>query len=151
LDRGYLKVASLDFVVAMDCTGSMTPYLKAIKAKAVEMVLSLNNIYPDITYRVAFVGYKDHCNGSQRVNVLEFTENLSEFIAYVNKMVPRGGCGETADVFGAIEEVGKLQYKGATRVLFHIGDAPCHGREFHHVRADCNPEGDPRGLKAIED
>ena len=150
MERDYLKVASLDFVVAMDCTGSMTPYLDAMKAKAVEMVLSLHNIYPDITYRVAFIGYKDHCNGSERVKVFDFTENLSEFIAFVNKMAPYGGCGETADVFGAIEEVGKLQYNGATRVLYHIGDAPCHGREFHRVRADCNPEGDPRGLKAID-
>lgn len=150
MERDYLKVASLDFVVAIDCTGSMTPYLTAMKAKAMEMVLSLHSIYPDITYRVAFIGYKDHCDGSQRVNVLAFTEDLSEFTAYVNKMVPCGGCGETADVFGAIEEVAKLQYQGATRVLYHIGDAPCHGREFHHVRADCNPEGDPRGLKAAE-
>lgn len=128
----------------------MTPYLAAMKAKAMEMVLSLHNIYPDITYRVAFIGYKDHCDGTQRVNVLAFTEDLSEFTAYVNKMVPCGGCGETADVFGAIEEVGMLQYKGATRVLYHIGDAPCHGREFHHVRADCNPHGDPRGLQATD-
>eukprot|EP01036_Dinobryon_divergens_P037329 gene37329-48815_t len=42
LERDYLKVASLDFVVAIDCTGSMTPYLAAMKAKAMEMVLSLH-------------------------------------------------------------------------------------------------------------
>jgi hypothetical protein len=34
-----------------------------------------------------------------------------------------------------------------TRVLFHICDAPCHGRDFHNGSNDQYPDGDPRGLK----
>ena len=150
LERTYKQLASLDFVVALDCTGSMTPYLTAMKTKAVEMVTSLDKLYPDMAYRVAFVGYKDHCDGAQRVSVLPFTEDLLAFAAFVNRMEPFGGCGETADVFGALQEVGQLHYQAATRVLYHIGDAPCHGRDFHSVRQDCNPRGDPRGLRAEE-
>lgn len=33
-----------------------------------------------------------------------------------------------------------------SRVLFHIGDAPCHGRRFHSGAGDTYPDGDPRGL-----
>ena len=34
-----------------------------------------------------------------------------------------------------------------TRILFHIGDAPCHGKRFHGgIALDDYPEGDPRGL-----
>jgi len=33
-----------------------------------------------------------------------------------------------------------------TRVLFHIGDAPCHGERFHLNALDYYPDGDPRGL-----
>ena len=34
-----------------------------------------------------------------------------------------------------------------TRILFHIGDAPCHGKRFHSEEAgDDFPDGDPRGL-----
>lgn len=35
--------------------------------------------------------------------------------------------------------------------MFHIGDAPCHGTQFHESSiVDDHPDGDPRGLK-IED
>ena len=33
-----------------------------------------------------------------------------------------------------------------TRILFHIGDAPCHGTRFHSGAHDNYPKGDPRGL-----
>jgi hypothetical protein len=33
-----------------------------------------------------------------------------------------------------------------SRVLFHIGDAPCHGRRFHDGANDNYADGDPRGL-----
>ena len=33
-----------------------------------------------------------------------------------------------------------------TRILFHIGDAPCHGKRFYMGAGDEYPEGDPRGL-----
>jgi hypothetical protein len=33
-----------------------------------------------------------------------------------------------------------------TRILFHIGDAPCHGTRFHAGAGDDYPTGDPRGL-----
>lgn len=33
-----------------------------------------------------------------------------------------------------------------TRILFHVGDSPCHGRRFYTSANDHYPDGDPRGL-----
>ncbi len=41
----------------------------------------------------------------------------------------------------------KLSWLNMSRVLFHIGDAPCHGVQFHSDANDSYKEGDPRGLK----
>jgi hypothetical protein len=44
-----------------------------------------------------------------------------------------------------------LDWSSETRILYHIADAPCHGREFH--RADCSddyPDGDPNGLQPAD-
>lgn len=34
------------------------------------------------------------------------------------------------DVAGGLKAATTLNWKAVTRVLIHIGDAPCHGREF---------------------
>lgn len=43
--------------------------------------------------------------------------------------------------------VNSLDWKAATRVFFHIGDAPCHGRQYHDM-ADDHAGGDPNRLEA---
>ena len=46
-------------------------------------------------------------------------------------MLAGGGGDDAEDVFSGLERVGRLSWKSRTRVLVHIGDAPCHGSEFH--------------------
>lgn len=41
------------------------------------------------------------------------------------------------DVTGGLEEALNLSWQSATRILYHIGDAPCHGApEFHDLGDD---------------
>lgn len=32
---------------------------------------------------------------------------------------------------GGIKAAADLNWESATRLLYHIGDAPCHGTEYH--------------------
>jgi hypothetical protein len=43
-----------------------------------------------------------------------------------------------------LEQVPKLNWKNKSRTLFHIADAPCHGKLFHDLPNDNYPEGDPK-------
>ena len=43
-----------------------------------------------------------------------------------------------------------MNWSNMTRVLFHIGDAPCHGSRFHLGASDDYPAGDPRGLNITD-
>jgi hypothetical protein len=46
---------------------------------------------------------------------------------------------------GGLQAAGALQWTSATRIIYHIGDQPCHGPEFN---ADYRP-GTPTGLDAL--
>lgn len=60
-----------------------------------------------------------------------------------------GGEDEAEDVFSGLERVASLGWKSRTRVLVHIGDAPCHGAQFHDLHGgelhDRYPGGDAKG------
>jgi hypothetical protein len=62
--------------------------------------------------------------------------------------VPKGGDDQCEDVFSGLEAAAKLSWNtapGSARSLYHIADAPCHGRRFHSGAGDYHPGGDALG------
>lgn len=60
-----------------------------------------------------------------------------------------GGGDTPEDVFGGLEKALQLNWdhkQSGTKLVFHICDAPCHGRQFHNL-GDSYPNGDPKGRK----
>ena len=94
------SVASLDICICMDLTGSMSAFIRSAKDSIYELVTSLETIYPHIPLRLAFVGYRDHCDGDNRLKVLAFTPSIPEFRAFVGKESACGGGDDPEDVFG---------------------------------------------------
>ncbi len=58
-----------------------------------------------------------------------------------------GGGDAPEDVFGGLEKALALSWSTTPRskVIFHMADAPCHGRDFHTLGGDSYPGGDPQG------
>lgn len=69
----------------------------------------------------------------------------SIFVSAVAKVKASGGGNPLADVFSGLERVAALNWRFKTRVLIHIGDMPCHGKEFHDGLRDDYPDGDLKG------
>jgi hypothetical protein len=142
---------AVDLCFLVDCTGSMSSYIQGVKEKIQTIVEKSKKMLPDLNFSVAFVGYRDHCDGDARITVLNFTASILEFQSFMGSVAATGGGDAPEDVFGGIEEVSKLSWSKQTRILFHIADSPCHGTRFHDPSvADDHPNGDPRGLQ-IED
>ena len=142
---------AVDLCFLVDCTGSMSSYIQGVKEKIQNIVEKSKRMLPDLDFSVAFVGYRDHCDGDNRTVVLNFTTSIIEFQSFMGTVTATGGGDAPEDVFGGIEEVTKLSWSKQTRILFHIADSPCHGTRFHDPSvADDHPNGDPRGLR-IED
>jgi hypothetical protein len=49
---------------------------------------------------VAFVGYRDHCDGPQRLAVLRLTTDLSAFDKIICEQKPTGGGDGPEDIHG---------------------------------------------------
>ena len=126
----------------------MGVYIQHIKPFISEFVLNLQSMNPNIKLRVAFVGYRDHCDKTHRIESCPFTTNISKFIEFVSHVRDGGGGDIPEDVLGGLEIViNEYKYISNFRVLMHIGDAPCHGNQYHDIRIrDSYPNGCPRNL-----
>mmetsp|Transcript_29315 Transcript_29315/g.63155 ORF Transcript_29315/g.63155 Transcript_29315/m.63155 type:complete len:525 (+) Transcript_29315:80-1654(+) len=138
--------ATLDLLIMLDCTSSMRCFMTSAKSQITQLVAELGNLYPDISLRLGFVGYRDHCNGRLHIVQLPFTHSVADFQTFVSAQQPiRAGGGNFADVLGGLQAAAAMQWASTTRILYHLGDQPCHGKEFNK---SSNP-GVPTGLSAL--
>ena len=161
IERRRLEIASLlaemkkasivDVCFLVDCTGSMRSYIEEVKDKIKWLVKEISQKHEDVeSLNLAFVGYRDLCDGDRNYSVLQFTKSSATFQDFVGKIVARGGCSSTADVMGGLDQVSKLSWSAPiSRILIHACDVSGHGSKFH-IRSglsDPYPGGDPRGQK----
>lgn len=108
-----LKYAEqVDICFMLDCTGSMYSYIKEAKTVVHRVVDKLAKKFPDFKLRCAFVGYRDHCDGSQRISVMPFGSEKDNFKAFVSNVKVTGGGDECEDVFGGLEAANSLEWVG---------------------------------------
>jgi hypothetical protein len=149
MDAKFREASSLDMVFMLDCTGSMGGYISSAKNDIKSFVENLLSVVPDIPLRLAFIGYRDHCDGPKRLAVFEFSTDVDAFKAFVGAQDASGGGDAPEDVFGALNVACNLSWNSALRMLYHIADAPCHGEDYHDKSmGDSHSAGDPLGLRA---
>eukprot|EP01031_Cornospumella_fuschlensis_P040569 gene40569-49458_t len=138
---------SIDIAFVLDCTGSMGVFIEKTRSSIKEFVDTLKRMHPNVTVRLAFVGYRDFTE-MDRLAVEPFTQSVEDFKATVGEQVPDGGGDDAEDVIGGLHLASSLTWTSTHRILYLIGDAPCHGSEFHDDKCtDFHPQGDPHGLK----
>lgn len=97
------EAQQVDVAFLMDCTGSMEAYIAAAKDKIHAIAKSLQAKFPHLKMRVAFVGYRDHCDGTNRFVKLDFTDDHSKFSNFLKDVKAFGGGDAAEDVFGGAE------------------------------------------------
>ncbi|KRX09372.1 hypothetical protein PPERSA_04678 [Pseudocohnilembus persalinus] len=106
------------------------------------------------------VCYRDHCDdkqGSYLVQKNDFEKDINKVLNYIDTLDSRGGGDLPEAVLDGLDNVLKLSWSknenswgGSQRVVFHIGDAPPHGKLFQDgetLEYDNHPNGCPCGLK----
>lgn len=143
------KAEKVDLCFLVDCTKSMKDYIHETKSLINRLINRLDSKYKSIEFRCAFIGYRDH-DYAERIVKFSFSKDISAFTSFVNNIKIPGGEDKCEDVFGGLEEITKLEWESMTRIIFHIGDSPCHGRRFYdegdRTITDKYRNGDPRGL-----
>jgi hypothetical protein len=122
----------------------MGAYLTEAKNRAVTMEGELRKNFPYLEMKVAFVGYRD-ITDSNRFEIMEFTDNSQDLQRFITGISPTGGGDTPEDILGGLKKVLDLSWRRPTRLLLHVADAPCHGKQYHDCD-DSYPGGDPTGL-----
>ena len=135
-----------DLVIEMDCTHSMNPYIYAAKKKSKEVIDKFKTKYPDMTFRVAFVGYRDF-DDREQFNICNFTTDIDRILAFIDGVYAYGGGDLAENLAGAFQKTIELSWAGDIKQIVLITDATPHGLEFHTTTySDYYPDGDPSGL-----
>lgn len=88
-----------DLCFLVDCTGSMQPWIAQVKASVMDIVDRLKDIFAEFYVRLAFVGYRDF-EDAQRFVDFQFSDDIEQFKAFVDKIQAKGGDDECEDIFG---------------------------------------------------
>jgi hypothetical protein len=138
----------VDLCFVLDCSGTMGPHIAAAKDCILQVSNYVKHTNPSIKLRVGFCGYRDHDNGTERLKILDFTNEYEQFIQYLRNVLPIYNYDYPEDVLGGLNAaITQMNWQNSTRVLLHIGDFPPHGRRFNS-HYDTFPDGDPYGLTA---
>ncbi len=110
----------VDFVFAIDVTGTMQAYINGVKNNIEKFVDTLRT--RGIEYRLGLILFSDIIE-----QVYEPTSDVKEFLVWLNKVFATGGFDEKENALEAIKEASKLDWNpAANRVIVLITDAPYH-------------------------
>ena len=75
----------LDICFLMDCTGSMVNWLAQAKNHCRTIMTEAIKINDKVIPRIAFVGYRDFCDGEERLSIVNFkgmneAESLKSYV-----------------------------------------------------------------------
>uniref|UniRef100_A0AC34FKG4 Alpha-type protein kinase domain-containing protein n=1 Tax=Panagrolaimus sp. ES5 TaxID=591445 RepID=A0AC34FKG4_9BILA len=88
--------------------------------------------------RLAFVAYRDFGDSKQFewLNNGKFTESIKDFKDFCEKLDACGGGDDAEDVFGGLDKALSLDWcdEYGTKIIYHIADAPCHGKKYHNLK-----------------
>ena len=134
-------VTNLDICFMLDCTGSMQSYIDRSRNKIKDIIEEVKQQYPESEIQVGIVGYRD-VQDLKRFEILPFTSNIQTARNFLDAIRADGGGDTPEDVNGAFQEtLDKMEWQGQAKMIVHIADAPCHGKDYHTCWSDNHPSG----------
>ncbi|CAG8591641.1 8012_t:CDS:1 [Funneliformis caledonium] len=138
----------VDICYVMDCTSSMGSHINAVKACILKVENHMEKMKPSVKIRFGFCGYRDYCDGANRLQIFPFTESYVQLERDLSNCLATGGGDSPKDVLGGLNvAVNQMSWRNEIRIIFHIGGYPPHGRRYK-FNDDDYPNGDPNGLTA---
>lgn len=99
---------------------------------------------------MCFIGYRDH-KDDERFSIMPFQDDVGMVKDFMTQVIAEGGKDFPEDVVGGLKMCLMQDWtEEATKKVFFVTDAPCHGKKFSGELDDHFPEGSPEGLQ-LED
>ena len=137
----------LDIMFICDCTGSMDPWIFAVKKEIKNIISFIIENNPFVKIKMSFLGYRD-IKDKKRFEIKDFTDDFTSLENFISKINADGGGDFPEDIPGALDQALKLSWrKNSAKYCLLIADAPCHGEKYRDEDyEDDYPDGDPNGL-----
>lgn len=128
------KGKNLEIMLVVDVTGSMGDELTYLKAELSDVVNRVVKSFSDAKVKLALLFYRDEDDNDEfsYSDFLDVTKskNLSTQQKFINKQKASGGGDYPEAVDEALEiAVGKQWSDNATKIIFHVLDAPPHSEK----------------------
>ena len=154
LSRKNSKTAggkTLDLCLVLDCTCSMFSWIQRSKDTLITIIDQVKAGNPTLNVRVSFVGYRDFGDREQ-FSTMDFTEDLEKVKKYIASQPADGGFDLPEDVQGGFQHALGMKWEAdSIKSVFHIADAPGHGKDIYNPKSswcsDRYPNGPPTGYK----
>jgi hypothetical protein len=137
---------TVDIVLCLDTTGSMTPYIDELRKMLISMMKEYINGFND--WQIGMVLFKDyHEEYITRVN--PFTRDFDLFQKNLNAIRVRGGGDIPEAVYEALYDgADKFPWTAESRLLILVGDAPPHPKPRGNItREMVFQKAEEKGLK----
>ena len=115
------KNSDVDIAFMLDATSSMKKNLIAVEQNIADVVMKVRDTFTDIKIRVALVAYRDYSEASMHFQILDFTDDVDEFIKFLSGVRAFYGGDIPEDVLGALDKTINLSWKQANKLFFQIG------------------------------
>ncbi|GMR43981.1 hypothetical protein PMAYCL1PPCAC_14176 [Pristionchus mayeri] len=150
--RNIRRARNVQLCFLVDCIGSMQPHIDGVRQSIFEIVRKLTAEGRQVadalakSLTLAFFAYRDHNDEAKHFGVMPFT-NADQFKTLCTRLTAIGGPSGAFHDLCELETATNLNWSEScgTKVMFHICDYPCHGKEFHNGVDDGQPDGDPKG------
>lgn len=141
-------IETIDVIIGMDATGSMSSWIEAARDTVLKAFDDLRETYPNAHFRLGLVCYRDFGDAEQFVTCA-LTENIQDVQNSLRNVKASGGNDTSEDVAGGLARIVDMfrappQAGGDVRILLFVADAPAHGLRYHAATvSDRYPRGDP--------
>ncbi|KAL4467277.1 hypothetical protein ABPG72_010084 [Tetrahymena utriculariae] len=144
--QSILPRMELDLMFIMDCTGSMSGWIQAVKDEILSIIAAIKDVNKGNTsIRISFIGYRDY-GSIQRFSIFDFSSEIDSFQNFLGSVQAEGGNDAQEDVAGGFKHANLQQWKSQAKYAVFIADCPAHGKEYSDAHGDRYPDGDPDGI-----
>jgi len=145
-------VVQIDVCFMLDVTGSMGFILEEVQKIIIKFADTLATNLSSILHvdncsaRLGFLGYRDYTRNDKgicdaaRFDKKNFSEDIPQIVEHIKMIQAEGGVDEAEDVLGALEQTLDMNWQNNMKILFMIGDSPCHGRQYNVGCEDLDPD-----------
>ena len=151
LDSRKEAESLLDIMFVIDTTGSMGDELMYLKSEIADVIDAISGNNPNYTIRLALLFYRD-IGDDYVTKYFDFTGNIAQQQTNLSRQSANGGGDFPEAVDKALAEavVGNWNSGCATRLVFHVCDAPPHDtQENQTVFYKAVQEAAQKGIRII--